>query len=397
MLDGKRTSDLVALCQEFVRRPSVSGREADVARCVAESMRSLGYDGVSIDSCGNVLGRIRFSAPGGRLLMEAQMDHVETGDPASWSRYPYGAFIDGGRVYGRGAADQKGSLAAMILAGAFLKQDLGAALSGELFVAATVQQERFEGFSSRAVGEAVRPDRVILGEATDLQIARGQRGRAEIVVETHGVMAHSAHPEYGVNAANKMVKLISALKERFRPPTDPFLGKGILVLTSLCSSPIPGAGAIPDRCTATFDRRLLLGETRDAVVGQIRDIVDWLGLKDSGLKADVHISKGEERCYTGSFLAGEHFAPAWVLSPGDEFLERARAGLERVGLPVRVCVRPGFGTNGCHYAGSLGLPAILFGPSRQDRVHGVDEFIEIDELVSACRGYYGIAASALDN
>ena len=106
MLDGKRTSDLVALCQEFVRRPSVSGREADVARCVAESMRSLGYDGVSIDSCGNVLGRIRFSAPGGRLLMEAQMDHVETGDPASWSRYPYGAFIDGGRVYGRGAADQ---------------------------------------------------------------------------------------------------------------------------------------------------------------------------------------------------------------------------------------------------------------------------------------------------
>lgn len=397
MLDGRRTSDLIALCQELVRRPSVSGRETDVARCVAEYMRSLGYDGVSIDSCGNVVGRICFSAPGGRLLMEAQMDHVETGDPASWSRYPYGAFIDGSRIYGRGAADQKGSLSAMILAGALLKEDLGTTLSGELFVAATVHQERFEGFSSRVVGEAVRPDRVILGEATDLQIARGQRGRAEIVVETHGAMAHSAHPEYGVNAANKMIKLVATLKECFRPPTDPFLGKGILVLTGICSSPLPGAGAIPDRCTATFDRRLLLGETQDAVTGQIRETVNRLAACDPSLKASIYISRGEERCYTGALLAGEHFAPAWVLSPEDEFLLRARSGLQRVGLPVRVCVRPGFGTNGCHYAGALGLPAILFGPSRQDRVHGVDEFIEIDELISACRGYYGIAASALDN
>lgn len=174
---------------------------------------------------------------------------------------------------GRGAADQKGSLAAMILAGAFLKQDLGAALSGELFVAATVQQERFEGFSSRAVGEAVRPDRVILGEATDLQIARGNAGgrRSSWKPTASWRIPHTR------NMASTRRTKWSNSSPRSRSafvPTDPF-GKGILVLTSLCSSPIPGAGAIPDRCTATFDRRLLLRQKPDAVVGQIRDVVDW--------------------------------------------------------------------------------------------------------------------------
>ena len=395
MLDGKRTSDLIVLCQDLIRRPSVSGHEVDVARCVAGYMHFLGYDDVAVDSCGNVVGRIAFAAPGGRLLMEAQMDHVDTGDPASWSRYPYGAFVERGRIYGRGAADQKGSLAAMILAGALLKEDFGAALSGELFVAGTVQQERFEGFSSRVVGESVRPDWVILGEATDLRIARGQRGRAEIVVETRGVMAHSATPEYGINAANKMISLIAALKEQFLPPMDSFLGKGILVLTSLCSSPLPSAGAIPDRCTATFDRRLLLGETKQAVIAQIQTTVDRLAATDQTLNVDVYVSKGEERCYTGSILAGEHFAPAWVLSSDDPFLGRVRDGLRRMRLPLCVSSGPGFGTNGCHYAGTLGLPTVLFGPSRQDRVHGVDEFIEIEELLAACRGYYGIASGVL--
>jgi acetylornithine deacetylase/succinyl-diaminopimelate desuccinylase-like protein len=190
VLNGKRQSDLVRICQELIRRPSPSGKEREVATFIADTMRSIGYDEVSIDLYGNVIGRQFFATPGKRLLLESQMDHIDPGTLTDWSYYPYGAFIKDGCIYGRGASDQKGCLAAMILAGAELKNNFYNKLKGELVVAGTVFQERFEGVASRTVASAFPPDFVVLGEATELKIKRGQRGRAEIVIETQGRMTH---------------------------------------------------------------------------------------------------------------------------------------------------------------------------------------------------------------
>ncbi len=395
MLDDKRENDLSGLCQDLLRSPSLSGVEREVGVRVAESMRSRGYDEVSVDAYGNVIGQIRFSHPGPTLLLEAQMDHVETGDFTRWSQYPYGAFIKGRRLYGRGASDQKGCLAAMIMAGAFLKEDLADRLSGTLVVAGTVFQEKFEGVASRAVAMLHSPDFVVTGEASGLELVRGQRGRAELLLETTGKMAHSSHPEYGINAADIMVRLLGAIGREFKPSKDPFLGEGILVLVHLSTSPEEGTGAVPDRCRAVFDRRLLPGETKEKVMGQLQDILERETADGPPLPWKLGISFSEDRCYTGIPIRGEHFAPAWVLGKGNPFLVSAMKGLEGVGLPPRVSGKPGFGTNGCFYGGQMNLPTVAFGPSSADLAHVIDEYIELDQLSGACRGYYGIAASTL--
>lgn len=398
--------ELIQLCQELLRRPGVSGREGDVARFVAESMRSLGYDSVVIDSYGNVVGEIVFSAEGPRLLLTAQMDHVDAGDAAEWSKYPFGAFIEENRIYGRAASDQKGALAAMMLAASLLKRDRSGALKGRLFVAGAVHQETFERVASKAIGDFTDPDCVIVGEASGLLLERGQRGRAEIRVDVFGRMAHSSHPEFGVNAADVMIEFLSFLKNRFNPPRDAFLGEGILVLTNLFSSPSynressqrearPDSSAIPERCTAVFDRRLLLGETLESVVRQFEEIVQEAVRVLPELRAKVSYPVMEDRCYTGAPIRGSHYAPAWTIPSGTPFLRELSAALEGAGLRFEVSALPGFGTNGCYYAAERMLPTAVYGPSRRELVHTVDEYIEIDALVDSCRGYYAMAERLL--
>jgi putative selenium metabolism hydrolase len=395
MLDSKREEDLSGFCQDLLRSPSLSGMEREVGLRVAEAMRSHGYDEVTVDAYGNVIGQIRFSKPGPTLLLEAQMDHVETGDFTRWSQYPYGAFIKGTRLYGRGASDQKGCLAAMVLAGAFLREDMGARLSGTLMVAGTVFQEKFEGVASRVVAMKCSPDFVVTGEASSLELVRGQRGRAELLLETAGKMAHSSHPEFGINAADAMVRLLAAIGREFRPSSDPFLGEGILVLVHLSTTPEDGVGAVPDRARAVFDRRLLAGETKEGVLAQLDAILKKEAAGDPALQWKLSVASSEDRCYTGIPIRGEHFAPAWVLEEDHPFLESAREGLEGMGLDSRVSWGPGFGTNGSFYGGQMRLPTIAFGPSSAGLAHVVDEYIELDQLFGACRGYYGIAASTL--
>lgn len=395
MLDQKREEDLSGLCQDLLRSPSLSGVERQVGLRVAEAMRSHGYDEVTVDAYGNVIGRVHFSNPGPVLLFEAQMDHVETGDFTRWTQYPYGAFIKGTRLYGRGASDQKGCLAAMVLAGAFLKEDLAERLSGSLMVAGTVFQEKFEGVSSRVVAMKCSPDFVVTGEASSLELVRGQRGRAELLLETTGKMAHSSHPEFGINAADAMVRLLAAIGREFRPSSDRFLGEGILVLVHLSTTPEHGVGAIPERCRAVFDRRLLAGETKEGVLSQLDEILMREAGGDPSLQWKLSVASSEDRCYTGVPIRGEHFAPAWVLEEDHPFLESARAGLEGMGLEPSVSWGPGFGTNGSFYGGQMRLPTVAFGPSSAGLAHVVDEYIELDQLFGACRGYYGIAASTL--
>ncbi|MDO9508938.1 MAG: YgeY family selenium metabolism-linked hydrolase [Thermovirgaceae bacterium] len=397
MLDTIRERELVRLCQEFVRVPSPSGNERQMAGFVRDAMLSLGFDRADIDSYGSVAGSITFDEDGPTLLFEAQMDHVDVADPFEWEFYPFGGILKNGRIYGRGSTDQKGSLAAMACAASFLKEDRPQGCGGKIVVAATVHQERMEGASSRLVDGNHRPDYVVTGEASALRIERGQRGRAEIILETLGKTAHSAHPDFGINAAGHMVTLVSIINKRFSPVSDPFLGKGILELTNLVSSPEKATGVVPAKCRAIFDRRLILGETREGVLGQIEEIIQTAAALIPGLKASARIAPAEEMCYTGVRINGDHFVPGWLFEREDPFVERCLEGLQNAGLPALMADSAGFGTNGCYYGGVKKLPTVAFGPSFQDLAHITDEYIEVDQLIQGCRGYYGIARSILSD
>lgn len=231
---------LIALCQSLIKTGTLSGEEGPVAKILEDFFIENGFDEVKTDVYGNVIGCIKGKKPGKKLLFDAHMDTVPVSDPSVWTMDPWGAEIKDGKLYGRGATDMKGSLAAMMCAARDFAEETGKDFAGELYIAGVVHEECFEGVASREISKAVQPDYVVIGEASDLNLKIGQRGRAEIVVETFGKPAHSANPEKGINAVYKMSKVIEAIRT-LTPTEHPILGKGILELTDIKSSPYPGA------------------------------------------------------------------------------------------------------------------------------------------------------------
>ena len=249
-----RAETLIAFCQEAIRIPSPSGQEKNIAEMLKERMKAYGFDEVTIDRFGSVLGRIRGKRPGKTILLDGHIDHVDVIDAGAWRHAPFGGEIENGKIYGRGASDMKGGVTAMISAAAGLAEDTGRDFAGEICVSCTVHEECFEGVSSREITRLVRPDFVIVGEATSTTVKIGQRGRAEATVETQGVSCHSSNPEKGVNAVYHMLAVIDEIR-KIVPSEHPLLGKGLLELTDIVSAPYPGASVVPASLRATLDRR----------------------------------------------------------------------------------------------------------------------------------------------
>lgn len=379
---------LTALCRELLRRPSVSGAEGDAAAFLRQTMEALGYDQVTVDRYGSVLGCIRGSRPGRRVLLDGHIDTVPVADPALWRHDPFGGEVAEGRLYGRGASDMKGAVAAMVTAAADFAAETGRDFAGTVFVSCSVQEEQFEGVACREIRRAAEPDCVIIGEASGGTLKIGQRGRAEVVVETEGVSCHSSNPAEGVNAVYRMMELLPELR-RLPPPSHPLLGQGILELTDILSDPYPGASVVPGRCRATFDRRLLPGETPESVLAQVEGAIARARSRVPDLRARASLAEGEGVCWTGETIRARRFFPAWVLPEDHALVRAARAGLESAGIDAPLS-HYAFCTNGSSFCGEAGVPTVGFGPSLETLAHTVDEYIEVEQLALACRGYAGI-------
>ncbi|MGD8737634.1 MAG: M20/M25/M40 family metallo-hydrolase, partial [Anaerolineae bacterium] len=242
-------SDAEALAhflQELVRIPSLSTQEGAVAARLAEEMRRVGFAEVWTDRVGNVVGRIG-PGNGAKLLFDGHMDTVDVGDPSRWPHRPYDAVIKDGILFGRGACDMKGGLAAMVYAAKILL-DTGVQLAGDLYVVGVVQEEPCEGLAIRHLVEegGIRPDFIVLGEPSNLQVRLGHRGRLEMQVQVQGTAAHASSPSLGTNAIHNAARLIFGL-ELLAPrlATDPFLGQGTLAVTEI-ESGAASRNALPD-------------------------------------------------------------------------------------------------------------------------------------------------------
>lgn len=391
MLSEKRKEELVNLCREMVQNQSISGEEGQVVGVIKKALKNLGYDDVYVDAYGNVIGHIKGSKPGKKLLFDGHIDTVPVPDDSKWTYSPFGAEVVDGKIYGRGTSDMKGQTSAMISAAAYFAEDVKKDFEGDIYVAGVVHEELFEGVASRSISSFVKPDYVIIGESSEMNLKIGQRGRAEIVIETFGKPAHSANPEKGVNAVYKMSKVIEKI-QGVETPVHPVLGKGILVLTDIKSSPYPGASVVPDYCKATFDRRLLVGETKESVLAPIEKILEELRKEDAELNVKVSYARGNETCYTGEVIEGERFFPAWLYDEEDEFVQAAYKGLKNAGINPEI-TQYSFCTNGSHYAGEKGIKTIGFGPSKENLAHTIDEYIELEQLYTGAERYYEILKS----
>ena len=393
MLREERKEELIELTRALVSKRSESGHEAEAAGVLERYMRGRGFDQVTVDGLGSVIGVITGNRPGPRVLFDGHLDTVPVADPAAWTHDPYGCEIAGGRMYGRGTSDMKGAVAAFTAAAYFFAQDRNRDFPGEIYIAGTVHEECFEGVAARSVSRIVRPDYVVIGEASQCDLKIGQRGRAEIVVETFGVPAHSANPEKGVNAVYAMCKAVEAIRQ-LPCPEHPVLGKGILELTDIKSAPYPGASVVPSRCRATYDRRLLTGETKESVLAPIQALADRLMAEDPNMKIKVSYAVGEEVCYTGDTIRGERFFPGWLSSREESFVQDVLSQLESMGFRPEI-TQYNFCTNGSHYAGEAGIRTLGIGPSRENLAHTIDEYIELEQLEKVSQCYYGVMRALL--
>ena len=361
-MEKAREEQVVALCQDLVRQRSYSGEEKGVVDVLSARMKELGFDEVTVDRYGNIIGCIRGSRPGKKILFDGHIDTVPVTEEKEWQYPPFAAEIHEGKIYGRGTSDMKGAVAAMTSAAAAFARDTGKNFPGEIYVAGVVHEECFEGVAAREISRQVQPDYVVIGEASQLNIKIGQRGRAEIVIETFGKPCHSANPEKGINAVYKMAKVIEAIRT-LEPTRHPVLGDGILELTDIKSAPYPGAS-------------------------------DKMMEEDPQLKVKASYAVGREKCHTGNEIEGERFFPGWLYDKEDDFVQAVYGKLVEKGFTPEI-TQYNFCTNGSHYAGEAGVKTFGLGPSRENLAHTVNEYIEIGQLTKVEECYYGVMEALL--
>jgi putative selenium metabolism hydrolase len=375
---------LIAFTQELIRERSVSGEEQAVIARIVPEMKALGFDQVWVDEYGSAIGVIKGQKSGKTLLLDGHCDIVDA-MAADWEHDPFAAVIDEGYLYGRGVADMKGSLAAMIYAAASADRRN---LAGKVVVSATVLEEVMEGVALQQVMNVINPDAVIIGESTNFALNRAGRGRAEIVVETIGRSAHSSSPQVGLCAVHEMICLMQAV-EAIPMPSHPAMGKAQICLTDIISGPFPGHSVVPNRCRVSYDRRLVPGETPESVLAGIKALQ---ALKD--IRYTLTVLDGEEKTYTDKTLKGLKFFPAWVFEKDHPLVAAGLNGLRSSGFEPKLGSF-GFCTNAAYSAGVAGVPTVGFGPGVEPDAHTVNERMKVSDIERAADGYRGMIQAIL--
>lgn len=392
-MEKSREDQVIELCRKLIQQKSYSGEESGVVKVLSENMKEMGFDEVTVDKYGSIIGCIKGRRSGEKVLFDGHIDTVPVTEEDKWLYPPFAAEIHDGKMYGRGASDMKGAVAAMTCAAANFAKDTGKDFAGEIYVAGVVHEECFEGVAAREISKNVQPDYVVIGEASQLNLKIGQRGRAEIVIETFGKACHSANPEKGINAVYKMAKVIEAIRT-LTPTHHPVLGDGILELTDIKSAPYPGASVVPEYCRATYDRRLLVGETKESVLEPINALLEKLMAEEPDLKAKASYSVGQEKCHTGNIIEGERFFPGWLYDRDDNFVQAVYTKLQEKGFTPEI-TQYNFCTNGSHYAGEAKIKTFGLGPSRENLAHTMNEYIELNQLTKVAECYYGVMEALL--
>jgi acetylornithine deacetylase len=366
-------SDLVAI--DSINPDLVPGAagEAAVAAFIADWLRAAGLE-VHLAEVRpgrpNVVG-IAHGAGGGRSLL--LNGHIDTVGVAGMSQ-PFRPRVEGGKLYGRGAYDMKGGMAACLIAAA---EAARLNLRGDVIVTA-VMDEEYAGLGTLAIADQVRADGAIVAEPTELQLVVAHKGFVWLEVETQGVAAHGSRPHLGVDAIAKMGGVLTGLErlaaELAQRPPHPLLGP-----PSVHASTIQGGGewsTYPDRCTLAIERRTLPGETGDTAEAELRVIVDGLAAADPAFKAVVR------RDLVRSPL--ETPAGAAIFAA----VQQAAAGvLGKLVEPTGVS----FWTDAASLH-AAGIPTVLFGPLGAG-AHAAEEWVDLAS-VQRCADVYLATAAA---
>jgi len=374
---------MVQFLRDIVAIPSESGQERRVVARIAREMKATrAFDEIRVDGMGNLLGRLGRGKT--TIAIDAHCDTVGVGSREQWPHDPYKGKVAAGRVWGRGAGDQKGAIPAMLYAARIIR-DLELPLDRfTLYVVATVQEEDCDGLCWQYIVQEgrLRPDVVVVTDSTNCQILRGQRGRMEIGVTVRGRSCHGSMPHRGDNAVYKIAKVVREIEKlNDRLATDAFLGKGTITV-SYVDCKTPSLCAVPDQAYIHLDRRLTRGETEAIALRQVREAVRW-----AGVTAQVKVPTYDHPSYTGLVYPTKKYYPAWVMP---EDAPAVRAAIDAYQALFGKRPRPGrwtFSTNGVAINGMFGIPCVGFGPAPESVAHTVKDSVPIRHLVQAAAFY----------
>lgn len=302
---------------------------------------------------GNIVGRIGTGAK--KLLYDSHIDTVGVGDPSSWDWDPFTGKIEDGIFYARGACDEKGSTPGMIY-GLAIARDLGL-LEGYTAYYFGNMEEWCDGIAPHALVEVegIRPDFVVIGEPTRMQVYRGHKGRVEMKITAKGKSAHAASNHLGDNAIYKLLPMIERISQ-LEPELgdDPFLGHGKITVSDMKVS-TASINAVPDEAVIYIDRRMTFGETPESVLAQVQAVV--------GDRADVKLEllHYDDPSYTGFVFKVDKIFPSWALPEEHPLVQAGQATLTALNGHAPQTGKWNFSTNGIYWMGKATFPVLVLG------------------------------------
>ncbi len=381
-LVAQHRDDIVQFMRDICAIPSMEGQLKDVGERIITEMNKLGFEEARFDKMGNVFGRIG-SGPK-TLVYDSHIDTVGVGDPATWDWDPFQGKVENGILYARGACDEKGSTPGMVYGLAFAQQ-LGL-LEGWTAYYFGNMEEWCDGIAPNTFVEVdpkVRPDFVVIGEPTKMNVYRGHKGRVELKITARGRSAHAASHHLGDNALYKMLSVVSGIRDLdAHLPAHPFLGKATIAVTDAQIS-TASINAVPDGFTIFIDRRMTFGESKEESIQQVRDLIPGY------LRKEIRVEElfYDDPSYTGFVFPVDKYFPAWAMDENAPVVLAGQAARTAIGYPEAPSGKWNFSTNGIYWAGKAGIPAIGFGPGNEEYAHTSLEQVPLDEVVKATEFY----------
>ena len=372
---------------DSVYRPEQGTAEEPVARYVADRLKAWGFP-VRMEEAApgrpNVMAELRGRRQGKTLLFEAHTDVVTEGDPRLWTYPPFGGTVAGDRIYGRGACDTKGNLAAAMVALKAIK-DAGVDLPGRILLAVPVDEEGLMIGIKRMIqaGWCDGVDGAIICEPEENQLCIAQKGAIRIGIRACGKMAHGAMPRAGINPVTPLCRMVARLadlerEEGLRHGEDPLVGWPSITPTIFQAPPAgePQINVIPGEAYLTLDIRTTPQQDHQVLKAAVDAIVREEATRVPGLRVEVEII--DER-------------PCTATPASDPVVQAAAEAIRRVtGREPRYNGVPG-ATDGTFLWAWKGIPIVTFGAGKREVPHQVDEYVDIPELVETARLYAAAA------
>ena len=378
LLTPQARAELIEFTRDLVRIISLPGQEEEAIRFIESRMHALGYEDIAIDGMGNLVGRVGDGETS--ILFDSHVDTVAVNDEAEWTHPPFGAEIDGGRLYGRGTVDMKSGAAASIYAAA-LANGAGLTDGKSVYVSCSVLEEECDGENLKHMLSELdlHPDYAVICEPSANRIALGHKGKAQLSITARGASAHSSAPEKGVNPLYAMAEIIKRIEAKSAEFTRDQPPKRTLAISRVASTSA-SINAIPSACEIYLDRRMVPGETEADIRGELDDLV-------AGQDATWGIGTLRRVSWTGMQIEYQPFHLAWRIEP-DHPLARASKAAYRDWFRAEPDEFEfwDFSTNAVATVGR-GIPTIGFGPGDKKLAHMIDEHCPLDQIEDAC-GFY---------